>query len=207
MEEKKIVLKESELKMQFSDDELKYKKECLKNIVRFWKNREFSQLCRYATDSAQKLPQRAYGEGDKEISEIYSLLASAMIEISGDKNEALKYALKSAHFNRSNKNILWLIRELKYHLSDNTQLKRIQIKGKLTYIYKSEELTDIFKTIYTVAAETNEEALEYIKEFEREEIGQSMEIVKVFELGPRPELPKGIYETMKLMTWFEIEGK
>ncbi|MFH1050952.1 MAG: hypothetical protein V1779_08520 [bacterium] len=204
MEEQKIILKENELKMQFTDEELKFKKNCLKTIVRFWKNKEFSQLIRYAKDSSKNLPANAYGNGDKQIAEIYYLLASAMVETKYAKLEALEYALKSAHFNRLDKNILWLIREIKSSYSQKNQLKRIQIKGKLTYIYKSEELTDIFKTIYTVAAETNEEALEFIKEYEREEIGQSMEIVKVFELGPRPELPKGIFETMKLMTWFEI---
>ena len=203
MEEKKIILKENELKMQFTEDELNFKKDCLKNIIRFWKNKQFLQLYRYAKDSLSKLPEKAYGGGDKEISDIYYLLASATMEIGYEKEEAVNFAIKAGHFDRTEKNVLWLIRDLKKIISDKTQLKRLQIKGKLTYIYHSEELTDTFKTIYTVAAETNEEAFNFIKEFERPEISQNMEIVKVYELGPRPELPKGIYETMKLMAWFE----
>jgi|GEM_PF-5344738 len=206
MDEGKIILKENELKMFFTEDDIIFKKECLKTIVRFWKNKQFSQLIDYAKDSVLKLPKNAYGDGDKEISEIYFLLASALKEKQFNSAIILPYAIKAGYFNRIDKNVLWLIREVKSLISDKTQLKRIQVKGKLTYIYHSEELTDIFKTIYTIACETTEEALIFIKEFERNVISQSMEIVKVFDLGPRPELPKGIYETMKLMAWFDISN-
>lgn len=204
MEEQKIILTENELKMQLSDEEIKFKKECLKNIIRYWKNKEFSQLVWFAKDSITKLPANSYGIGDPDISQIYFLFASAMKELNYDKTEILPYAIKSGYFNRLDKNTLWLIRELKSEFSENTQLKRLQVKGKITYNIKSEEITDNFKTIYTIATETNEEALQYIREFERQEIAQNLEIVKVFDLGPRPELPKGIYETIKLMAWFDI---
>ncbi|ROL62187.1 hypothetical protein D9V86_01925 [Bacteroidetes/Chlorobi group bacterium ChocPot_Mid] len=203
MEETKII-NENELKMNFSDEEIKFKKDALKNIIRHWKNKEFAQLIRVAQDASAKLPQNPYGSGDKELSEIYYLLASAMKELKYNNSAILDYALKAAHFNRLDKNTLWLIREVMSSFSDKTQLKRIQVKGKISYSINSEIITDHFKTIYTIAAENNEEAMTLIKEFEREEIAQHLEIVKVFDLGPRPELPKGIYETMKLMAWFEL---
>ena len=203
MDQQKIIISENELKMDFSEEEIKFKKDCLKSIIRYWKNKEFSQLIWFAKDSVSKLPESAYGNGDKEISQIYFLLATAMKEKNFDKSEIMPYAIKAGHFNRLDKNTLWLIREINSQFSENTLLKRLQIKGKITYFIKNEEITDHFKTIYTVASETNEEAMNFIKEFERIEIAQELQIVKSFDLGPRPELPKGIYETIKLMAWFE----
>ena len=127
MDAQKIILKENELKMQFTEDELQFKKDCLKNVIRFWKNKQFSQLTGYAKESVLKLPSKAYGDGDKDISEIYYLLASSIRELEWGQDESLAYALKSGQFERLNKNVLWLIRDIKSQFSEQTQLKRIQV--------------------------------------------------------------------------------
>ncbi|MFC2130367.1 hypothetical protein ACFLSQ_02920 [Bacteroidota bacterium] len=205
MAQEKIVLAENEITMKFTEEESFLKKSALKNLIKLWQKKDYNNLINTANEALEKLPGKAFGEGDKEIAEIYFLLASAMRESNKDLKVAKKYALKAAEFNRLDKNILWLIRELSGKYSEKTILMRVQIFGKMYRMYNNEEVEDIFKTVYGIAAENEEEAFEFIKEFERREVTQNMKILKAVNHGAKPDLPKGIYETMKLLVWFEKE--
>jgi hypothetical protein len=72
-------------------------------------------------------------------------------------------------------------------------------------MYKTEEIKDVFRTIYTVAAEDENKALDFIRKYDRPETTQALEILKTYDLGLRADLPQGIYETMKLMLWVDGE--
>lgn len=201
----KIVLSEDSLAQKFTDEQKELKKTTFKNMVKLLKEKKFSEMLSIAESPLKILPNEALGEGDNEMSEIYFLFASAYKEIGADIDTIRKNAIKSFHFNRLNKNSLWLIRELDNILSPETKLFRLQIIGKIYRMYKTEEVKDVFRTIYTVAAEDENKALEYIKKYDRPETVQELEILKTYDLGLRADLPQGIYETMKMMQWVDGE--
>ncbi len=201
----KIILKENEITLKLSHKQENLIIETLKLIVKNFKEKNYNTIIEIVKNSIPKLPSKAFGEGNIKISDIYFLYASSLKEINADKDEVIHYAKKSYEFNRLNKNALWLIRDVNNILSDKTQLLRLQILGKLYRYYKGELITDHFKTIYTVAADNKDEAIKYIKDIERPEVVQEIKVVKTFELGNRPELPQGVYETMKLIQWFDEE--
>jgi hypothetical protein len=174
-------------------------------MVKYLKEKNFSELLNIAEIPLKILPNEALGEGDKEMSEIYFLYSSALKEIGADIDLVKKYAIKSFHFNRINKNALWLIREIDNILSPETKLYRLQIIGTMYRMYKTEEIKDVFRTIYTVAAEDENKALDFIRKYDRPETTQALEILKTYDLGLRADLPQGIYETMKLMLWVDGE--
>jgi hypothetical protein len=202
-DKKKIVIPEDQMTLKLSKEQQKLKENSLKQLRVLWKKKNFNELIKSASEIITKLPDKSLGDGDKQIAEIYFLLASSLFEEKRSLNDVKKYAKKAAHFDRINKNIQWLIRELKNDYSENTSFYRIQAKGAIYRIYNNEEIRDVFKTVYGIAAENDKEAMKFIKEFERPEITQEMEIVKSVVYNKNHKLPKGIYETMKLVVWFE----
>lgn len=199
----KIVLKENEQVLKLSEEEEKFIVRLLRDIVTSLKEKNFVIIKDLVEASLNKLPQRPLGEGHPKLSDVYFLYASALKELNDDNSKVLQYATLAFQFNRLNKNSLWLIREVNNDLSDKTRLFRFQVIGKLYRMHKNEEITDPFKTIYTIAADNEEEAFNFIKKYDRQEVTQEIEIFKTFILGKRPELPKGIYEAMKLIQWFD----
>lgn len=199
----KIILNEDELTLKLSPEQDNLIIETLKQIIKNLKEKNFNEIIEIVNNSFHKLPLRALGEGNTKISDIYFLYATALKENNSDKKLIINYAKMSYQFNRLNRNALWLIREVQSIFSDKTQLLRLQVLGKLFRYYKTELITDTFKTIYTVAAENQDDAINYIKDIERPEIIQDIQVVKVFNLGNRPELPQGIYETIRLIQWFD----
>lgn len=201
----KIVIEEGKLIQNFTEEQKELKQVTFKKLVQLLKEKNFSEMIALLQSPLKILPQEVLGEGDKEMSEIYFLYASALKETSTNSEVIKKYAVKSFHFNRMNKNALWLIRELDNIADTETKLFRLQIIGKMYRMFRDEEIKDIFRTIYTVAANNEVIALDYIKKSERAEIAQDLEIIKTFDLGLRADLPQGIYETMKLMLWVDGE--
>ncbi len=201
----KIVINEDQMLMKFSPEELKLKKDTIDKLRKLWKEKDFNSIINTAKQAIENLPNKALGEGDSDMSEIYFLLASAIKELEPDNKDIKQYALLSANFNRLSKNSMWLIREANSQFSDKSKIMRLQVIGDFFFIHNKEEIKQAFKTIYSVVAESKEEAMDFIKEFEREEIKDSLRIDKSYEYDSKPDMPKGVYETMKLFTWIDKE--
>lgn len=203
MSENKIVIDENQMVMKFSAEESILKNDTIEQLRKLWKEKKYNAIIDLAKKALAKLPTKALGEGDKVMSEICFLLASSLRELGQDSDDIKKYAFMSANFNRLSKNSMWLIREINNQFSDKSKIMRLQVVGDFFFISNNEEIKQTFKTIYSVVSESEKEALEFIKEFEREEIKNTLRIDKSYEYEFKPELPKGVYETMKLFTWVD----
>lgn len=192
---------ESEISPDYSPELLQMKNDILAELRKLWLKKDFTELVQYGNKQLERLPHRAIGSGDKEIAEIFFLIGSALRELNSNDPKIKEYALQAAHFDRFNANIQWLLRETHREFSKDSKYFRLQAEGKAVYLIKGEKIVQPFRTLYGVVAENESEALGLIREFEREEIRDSLHIRKSSTYGDKPELPKGIYETSKLIMW------
>ena len=103
-----------------------------------WNDKDYAKIKEYGTAQAKRLPQQAQGDGDKEISAIHFIIGSAMKELKDD-NDLIKYhALQAVHFNRKNKNAMWLLRDIKSEYSKDSKYFLIEIKGTLYVMMDAE---------------------------------------------------------------------
>lgn len=197
MEEKKDLFKN--LVVNY-DKELKDKiKKYHGKMIELWKDKLFLEVEAIGEAALEEIPSEPQGEGDKRISDIYLLTASAKAEIDAEQPEIKKYAVKAIQFNRQNKAAMWLIRKLNSKFSLNSKYMSVEVAGNFIAPIKKELPVETpFLTIYACVAENPEEAMEYIKEIEREEIVDSLELREHKIIKPEPELPKGVYETNPL---------
>ncbi len=199
----KKVVPEGKLAMKFTNEQAELKKETVEKLAKLLKEKKFDEIINEAQSALNKLPTEPLGDGDKDISNIYFLLASAHWEKNEPPEIYKEYALKSAHFNRMNKGALWLIREANNEFSDNAVLLRLQVAGNYYYMDANEKVKQPFRTVYTAIADDSEDAMKYVKEFERDEIKDSLELIKATNRGKKPKEPKGVYEAAKLVGWYE----
>lgn len=197
----KVVIDGENLVANYSKELKKKITDTLKHMIGLIKNKDYSGIINYAKDEITHLPQEAVGDGYKDLAEIYSILATSYYE-TGDRSEkTLKLALKAASFNRQSKPAMWLIRELNNKYSPDSMYYRLKVDGQIVVDIKGEVITNKFRTIYSVLADSPEEAMVFVKAFERFEIKDTLKLAKASEIGKKPDLPKGVYETMKLISW------
>lgn len=200
---KKVIVEEKDLLARYSEEIINNIKKVRKQIVILWKDKKYAELLEFGLKEIEKLPNEPKGDGNKQISEIYFLIASSMLETGADKSQVKEMAIKSANFDRESKNALWLLREVNNQYSDNSVYFKIKVEGSFYLFVKDQVIEQPFKTVYGVNAESEDEALEFVKEFERKEVSDSLKILKANETSKKPELPKGVYETMRLIVKVE----
>lgn len=196
----KLTYKGRELFKEYSQETIKRKKSLLTELKRLWKKGDKKLLAEHALAEMEKLPKEPSGEGDKDIAEIYLITASAIWEQATDKEKTLALSKTAAEFDRMNKGIMWLIREARGEYSDKAKYFKIDAEGECPYPNKDKEIEmEPFITFYAVVADSCEEALEIIRDYERIEVRHSINIKSCKEVNPAPDLPKGIYQTMNLL--------
>ena len=196
---KKYIVDQSKLIARYDEETLKKIMEVKSQLLQFLKAKDYKSIIEYGQAEIKNIPEEALGEGNTDISEIYSLTGTALLQTAGDKDRALELAMKAAEFDRTSKSAMWLIREIDNRMSDKSHYYRMQVIGTMYIFVKDEVIDQPFRTIYGVCAETPEEAMEFICRFERKEVNQNLEMLKYTDTGSRPELPKGVYETMRLI--------
>ena len=175
-------------------------KDILTLCKQHWKEKKYSELIEYAQPLAKDFPKMPHGKKDIVISEILLLLAmSFKEEESKDNDLALDFAFKSAIFDRESEAVQWLIRQIKNEVSERNKYFKIEVEGEIKGNAKGEEVTDVFHTLYGVVAETSEEALELIVEFENPAIRDTIKLFNSEEVRREPKLPKGIYKTSQII--------
>jgi hypothetical protein len=175
------------------------KSEILKVIFEFLKERRFDSIIKYIENILAEIPTTPIGKGDRDISDVLFFYASSLWEVYRNRNEVLKYACMSLQYNRENEKVLWLIRECKAVYSGKSKYYQIDVKGEYLHSSNGKSALIPFTTIYGVVAETPEQALQYIKEIERDEIKESLVILRHREISSKPELPQGVYSMKSLV--------
>lgn len=183
----------------FDKEIIELKRSSLEELKKYWAKREFQNIVDIGRDVLSRLPAEAKGEGDKDISEIYFLTASALREIDKSSDEIMQMAHKSVNFNRNHLGSMWLIRELNSSFSDNSKFFKISVSGE--YYAPTRDGVELvpFMTFYGVVADNPDEAMEFIKEFERPEIKNNIQLKDFHEAETESKLPKGIYSTSNLI--------
>lgn len=135
------------------------------------------------------------------ISRILSYVASAYWYEEEDGDEIDHYVRQAIAFDRNNPDALYLLREQEPVFSDQSQIYGLLVRGRL-YRQTEEDTPQPmeFVTSYEVIADSEEEALGLVRNFEIREVDpQSLQIEAVETQPNDGEEPKGIYQVGELL--------
>ncbi len=190
---------EFELIANYSDEIRVSKKALLDELKVLFAAKDFAAVLDRAPKGIAEMPSRPVGKGDQELSAIFLIYSTAIWEVEKDIAKANELARKAFHFDRSNKPALWLIRETKDVVSDESKLFRLEVTGEYIAPFEDGNKMVAFSTLYKVIADNYEEAFEFVRENERTEINEILQYKEHKELEPRPGEKKGIISTMDLV--------
>ena len=120
---------------------------------------------------------------------------------------AFEEAYEAIALDKSNARAAWLIREIADERSDNAKSWQIVVEGKWGQPFEDSEKDYGFFANYVVVADSPEEALEYIRPFEPEEVRFTLKIDSADEIAEQAEGPKGIYEAAPAYHFFPLDEK
>lgn len=116
--------------------------------------------------------------------------------ILGIHEAAYLEALEAVVMNKHNKRAAWLVREILDERSADAKAWRITVKGRWAQPNEDSDKDYGFFANYVVVADSPEDALEYIRPFEPEEVRFTLKIDSAVDMEPRPDSQKGVYEAM-----------
>lgn len=130
----------------------------------------------------------------KEMGEICAIIAGACWTEDEDPEVINHYLSQAKAYDRRNLNSLYLIREMEPDFSDEGKMYELIVQGKMK-VSDSEVKTIDFFTSYQVFSDSEEEALNYIKNFEIEDIDtESLQIIEIGLIEEDDDIDiKGIY--------------
>lgn len=184
----------------YSDEIKKAKSDLLFELKLLWKDKKFDEIVSTAETKLNDLPNNPSGKGDRDLSAIYLIYATSLWETTKNKDNAINTLKRSLAFDRTNQPALWLLREIREESSVNSKLMRIDVNGEYFVVFNDGSTKKVpFSTLYKVIAETPDEALGYIKDYERIEIRDTLQISNTKEIEDRPNEKKGVISTMDLV--------
>jgi len=150
------------------------------------------------------------GEDDdvdpEAVARIMSEHAYALL-ILGIHEAAYLEAIEAVEFDKANSRAAWLIREISDERSPDAKAWRIVVEGKWPQPFNDSEKDYGFFANYTVVADSADEALEYVRPFEPEEVRFTLKINSAVDLEPQPEAQKGVYEAVAAYYFFPLDGE
>lgn len=148
-----------------------------------------------AKEELEHIPSPEDEEAASTLSRICATIATACWYEEKEQAEILHYLRQSIVYDRSNPDAAWLFREMDPQFSDSPIYFELVVQGTLVAEEVSEELeSQTFLTTYGVVADSEEEALNYIKTFEIDAIDKkSLRIVSQETEAADTEDAKGIY--------------
>ncbi|MEL6625080.1 MAG: hypothetical protein AAFO96_12150 [Bacteroidota bacterium] len=160
-----------------------------------------------ANEDLSVLPLPQTPEEEEAFSQILTYIAQAFWFDKDDEEEARKYLRAALDIERTNIEALDLLRSLNPVYSEESQFYSLLVEGEWVNPAEEEgEEDDVFAfvTNYAIVADSAEEAMTIVKDFEREEVRRdSLQVLDV-EVEPNDEEdPKGIY----FVTPFVFEGE
>ncbi|MEZ4772276.1 MAG: hypothetical protein R3D00_03770 [Bacteroidia bacterium] len=132
---------------------------------------------------------------DEESAEILSQICTHIARayyIEDQKEPALHYIHQAIEYHRTNEETAALFREVNGRFSENSKIYSVVISGILNDSESEDEIP--FITTYGVVADSEEDALDLIREFEIEAvIKDSLEVEEIASTENEEGDPKGIY--------------
>jgi tetratricopeptide (TPR) repeat protein len=125
----------------------------------------------------------------------------------GLQEAAYEEAHEAVGLDKSNERAAWLIREIADERSDIAKGWRVVVEGRWPQPYEDSDKDYGFLATYTVVADSPEEALEYIRSFEPEEVRFTLQINSAVDLEPQPDAPKGVYDAVATYQFFPLHDE
>ncbi len=110
-----------------------------------------------------------------------------------DAEGALDAAWEAVRLDKTNEMAAWVVRDVAHLLSPTARSYRVIVLGLWHLPLRAGEKALGFMTSYGVVADSAAEALEFIRPFEAPAVRESLRVQSIDDLGPKPELPKGVY--------------
>ena len=123
----------------------------------------------------------------------------------GIHEAAYEEAFEAIALDKSNERAAWLIREIADEKSETAKGWRIVVEGRWPQPFEDSDKDYGFYANYTVVADTPEEALEYIRAFEPEELRFTLKINSAVDLEPQADAPKGVYDAIAAYQFFPLD--
>lgn len=131
---------------------------------------------------------------DISLSTLLRESAYALWKLNSDIDMAYNHLQTSLLYDKLNPRTAWIIREINNEFAADSKYYRVLIEGEWYPPEPNEDEYNFF-TSYDVVASTEEEALEYIKFFEPDELKDSIKIHETEVLEKNIKDNKGVYET------------
>ncbi|MFP4369858.1 MAG: hypothetical protein ACLFR2_09780 [Candidatus Kapaibacterium sp.] len=192
-------IKSEDLVNIYGPEERKAKKELLVKLKKLWNEKDFKTILEICEKEYRAIPQKPKGKGDKDISAINLIYATALFEESDNNDLAKQTAIRAIHFDRENTPAMWLVRKINDRVSDSANYYQIEVEGRYMAPLKDGVREETFLTLYGVIADDPDDAMDYIKEIERPEIKDKIMLKKHRVLEAKPDNKKGVYATRGLM--------
>jgi len=120
---------------------------------------------------------------------------------------AYEEAYEAVALDKANQRAAWLIREISDEKSDDAKIWRIVIEGKWAEPFPDSDKDYGFYANYVVVADSPDEALDYIRYFEPEEVRFTLKINSAVDLEPEPDAAKGVYDAEPAYQFFPLDEK
>ncbi len=148
-----------------------------------------------AKEELPRIPSPEDEESASTLSRICAYIATACWYEDKSEAEILHYLRQSVVYDRSNQDAAYLFREMDPQFSESPKYYELVIQGNLLPEEVNEDIpSQTFLTTYGVIADSEEEALEYIKIFEIDAIDKdSLTVVNAEVENADSEDAKGVY--------------
>jgi len=161
------------------------KMELLNDLERFREARELGE------QAVAQEPGNA--EGERQLADIHAQLGFALLKDGEDREEALRCAWRAIRLYKAQETAMWLIREISSATSPTARWMSVLVNGRWHELVEDEEEPPGFISPYEVVADSPEEALDFIRPFEPEEVRGTLTVEECEVLEESPDLPKGVY--------------
>ncbi|MCS6860915.1 MAG: tetratricopeptide repeat protein [Abditibacteriales bacterium] len=148
---------------------------------------------------AREALERAQSEetDDAALASLYAERADACWRGAADRVQALTDAWQAIRLDKNQQTAMLVIREIEQQTSPRTQWYRLLVEGEWHEPVEGAEPPLGFYTTYWVAADSPEEAMDFIRRFEPEPVRPTLRLVESEALEHRPDLLKGVYGATK----------
>lgn len=161
--------------------------------------KNYDRAIRLGRRILRRMARKRRANEDSVASSICASVAMAYWNGKRKRSLSLEYIQRALEFDRTNADAMWLLREVNAKKSKKAQYFRVLAHGRWDGLMSNgRRYRPNFYTSYDLIAESTEEALKLIREFERSGIRNSLEIEEYKSLEGRPNDPKGIYAVTNL---------
>ena len=159
-------------------------------------------LLELAEEELETLPVPEDEQAAAAMARICIYIAKAGWDTDAEEAMIRHYLREAIFYDRTNEEILWLMREINPQFSDDAKVFGLLVVGTTAAEPDTGEDGAEFNCIYSLVADTAIEGLDFIREFEPTINPDSLQILDQEETENEEDLPKGLYMVGELL-WME----